>query len=187
MTNTPTYGIASQGGDHVPIGNQEVKYMGGFGNTLTYKHVSLYIFFQFSSQGAPTYMQTVYTQYTPGISTYNEPVQVLNYWKNPGDHATFEKLTSNYGTPASLAASAFNQSSAAYGTDTYARLKTVSLSYSLPDAFCKKAHIQNARFYINAQNLLTITDWKVADPEQFANYTAVPIQRTVVCGLNFNF
>jgi hypothetical protein len=34
----------------------------------------------------------------------NEPVQVLNYWKNPGDHATFQKLTSNYGTAAALAA-----------------------------------------------------------------------------------
>ena len=63
----------------------------------------------------------------------------------------------------------------------------MALSYSLPDVFCKKAHIQNARIYISAQNLLTITDWKVADPEQFSDYTAVPVQRTIVCGLNFNF
>ncbi len=186
-TNTPNYQLESQGGDKVPIGDQEVKYMGGFGNTFTYKHVSLYIFFQFSSQEAPNYMHTIYSQYTPMASANNQPVQVLNYWKNPGDHADFEKLTSGYGSPAFLAGESFSQSSGAYGNDTYARLKTMALSYSLPDAFCKKAHIQNARIYINAQNLLTITDWKVADPEQFGNYTGLPLQRTVVCGLNFNF
>jgi TonB-linked SusC/RagA family outer membrane protein len=186
-TNTPNYQLVAQGGDAVPIGDQEVKYMGGFGNTFTYKHVSLYIFFQFSSQEAANYMHMIYSQYTPMASANNEPVQVLNYWKNPGDHATFQMLTSGFGSAAYTAAESFSNSSGAYSNDTYARLKTMALSYSLPDAFCKKAHIQNARIYISAQNLLTITDWKVADPEQFANYTALPLQRTVVCGLNFNF
>jgi hypothetical protein len=41
----------------------------------------------------------------------------------------------------------------------------VALSYSFPDAYLKKAHIQGARIYISAQNLLTITNYKVADPE----------------------
>jgi TonB-linked SusC/RagA family outer membrane protein len=186
-TNSPNYELAAQGGDRVPIGDQEVKFMGGFGNTFTYRRVSLYVFFQFSSQDAPNYLQTVYSSYIPGTSATNEPIQVLNYWKNPGDHTNIEKLTMGYGSAAYTAASAFNQSSGAYGTDTYARLKTVSLSWSLPEAFCKKAHFQNARIYLNAQNLLTITSWKVADPEQFASYAVFPIQRTVACGLNFNF
>ena len=186
-TNEPNYKLASQGGDMVPIANREVKYMGGFGNTFTYKHVSLYVFFQFASQEAPNYMSTVYDSYIPGIAIDNQPVQVLNYWKNPGDHATFQKLTSNYGTPTASAAEYFTQSSGAYSNDTYARLKTVALSYSFPDAYLKKVHIQGARIYINAQNLLTITNYKVADPEEFANYATVPVQRTIVCGLNFNF
>jgi TonB-linked SusC/RagA family outer membrane protein len=187
VTNAPNYQLASQGGDEVPIGDREVKYMGGLGNTLSYKQFGLYFFFQFSSQEAPTYMQTVYSQYAPGESAHNEPVEVGNYWKHPGDHATFQKLTIGYPSAAYYSSSAFNQSSGAYANDTYARLKTVAFSYSLPADFCKKAHIQNARISINAQNLLTISNWKVADPEQFGNYTAVPLQRTVVCGLNFNF
>jgi hypothetical protein len=32
-----------------------------------------------------------------------------------------------------------------------------------------------------------LTNYKVADPETFANYTGMPVQRTIVCGLNFNF
>jgi TonB-dependent starch-binding outer membrane protein SusC len=187
VTNNPNYELASLGGDVVPIGDREVKYMGGFGNTFSYKHISLYVFFQFSSQEAPNYMSEVYGSYIPGIAIDNQPVQVLNYWKNPGDHATFQKLTSNYGTTTAQAAENFSSSSGAYSNDTYARLKTVALSYSFPDAYLKKAHIQSARVYINAQNLLTLTNYKVADPETFANYTGVPVQRTIVCGLNFNF
>jgi TonB-dependent starch-binding outer membrane protein SusC len=161
--------------------------MGGFGNTFSYRHISLYFFFQFSSQEAPNYMSEIYSSYTPGIAIANQPVQVLNYWKNPGDHATFQKLTTNYGTTTALAEQNFSSSSGAYSNDTYARLKTVALSYSFSEAFLKKAHIQGAKIYINAQNLLTLTNYKVADPEAFANFTAMPIQRTIVCGLNFNF
>ena len=186
-TNSPNYELATQGGDKVPIGDQEVRFMGGFGNTFTYKHISLYFFFQFTSQEAPNYLQSVYGSYLPSTSTNNEPVEVLNYWKNPGDHTPFQKLVSKYGSVAYTAAESFSSSSGAYGIDTYARLKTMALSWSLPEAFCKKAHIQNAKIYLNGQNLFTITNWKVADPEQFSNYTAFPLQRTVACGLNFNF
>jgi TonB-dependent starch-binding outer membrane protein SusC len=186
-TNLPDYRLVSLGGDKVPIGDREVKYMGGFGNTFSYKHFSLYVFFQFSSQEAPNYLSTVYGSYVPGAGIYNDPVQVLKYWKNPGDHTTFQKLTSSYSTATAVATEDFAQSTGAYSDDTYARLKTVALSYSLSDAFCKKAHIQSCRIYVNAQNLLTITDYKVADPEEFADFTGVPVQRTIVCGLNFNF
>lgn len=184
-TINPTYGLPSAGGDLYPIADREVKYMGGFGNTLSYKHFSLYVFFQFSSQTAPNYMATIYGSYFPGQS-YNEPVQVLNYWKNPGDHATFQKLTTQYYTDAFTAGSNFGQSSGAYSNDTYVRLKTVAFSYALPEAFLKKAHIEACRVYMNAQNLLTITNYKVSDPESFS-YTGYPLQRIVVFGLNFNF
>jgi hypothetical protein len=132
-------------------------------------------------------MYTVYSNYFPGLSISNQPKQVLDYWKNPGDHTTFQKLTAFGGSEAFTAESNFSSSSGAYSDDTYARLKTVALSYSLPDAFLKKAHIQGCRIYVNVQNLLTITDYKVSDPEEFNDYTAFPLQRIVAFGLNFNF
>ena len=186
-TISPAYGLVSAGGDEVPIADREVKYMGGMGNTISYKHFSLYVFFQFSSQNAPNYLAIIYNSYTPGMGSYNEPVQALNYWKEPGDHTTFQKLTTQYSTDAAMAAENFSQSTGAYSDDTYLRLKTVALSYSLPEAVLKKAHIQNARIYVNVQNLLTITDYKVGDPEQFNDFTSFPLQRIVVAGLNFNF
>ena len=79
-TISPNYGLASAGGDQYPIADREVNYMGGLGNTLTYKQFSLYFFFQFSSQTAPNYLSAIYGGLDPQGSS-NEPVQVLNYWK----------------------------------------------------------------------------------------------------------
>ena len=186
VTSTPTYGVASQGGDEVPIADREVKYMGGFGNTFSYKHFSLYVFFQFSSQTAPNWLSTVYSSYIPGLMN-NEPAQVLNnYWKAPGDHTELQRLISNYGSSALQAAGNFSQSSGAYSDDTYVRLKTVALSYALPDKLIHKLHLRDCRLFVNAQNLFTLTDYKVSDPELFNDYTSFPIQRVVAFGLNLN-
>ncbi|MBS1603664.1 MAG: SusC/RagA family TonB-linked outer membrane protein [Bacteroidetes bacterium] len=190
LTSAPAFGLIANGGDQVPIANREVKYMGGFGNTFTYKRVSLYIFFQFSSQTAPNWMYTLYGNgLTPGSPLINMPVAVLgNYWTGPGDtHATLQHLVTSYSSRAYRSASAFSQSSGAYSDDTYVRLKTLSLSYSLPDNLVKSAHIHDLRIYCNAQNLLTFTDYKVADPETFNDFTQFPVQRIVAFGLNCNF
>jgi TonB-linked SusC/RagA family outer membrane protein len=188
-TYEPNYALPANGGDLAPIANREVKYMGGFGNTFTYKRVSLYLFFQFSSQTAPNWLSTVYGSYFPGFAETNEPTAILGkYWTGPGDtHATLQRLVTSYSSNAFNTGADFEQSSAAYSDDTYVRLKTVSLSYSLSDNLTRHIHIHDARIYCNVQNLFTLTDYKVADPELFQDYTAFPIQRIVAFGLNCNF
>jgi hypothetical protein len=188
VTSTPAYGLVAQGGDMVPIANREVKYMGGFGNTVTYKRISLYVFFQFASQTAPNWLNTLYNSYLPGTEN-NMPTAVLGkFWTGPGDtHATMQRLITSFYSRYARSAEAFTQSSASYTIDTYARLKTLSLSYGLPDKLLKSAHIHDLRIYCNAQNLLTFTNYKVADPETFNDFTGFPIQRIVAFGLNCNF
>ena len=185
-TISPAYGLVSAGGDEVPIGDREVKYMGGMGNTLSYKHFSLYLFFQFASQTAPNWLSNIYSSNTPGQAARNSTVQVLDYWKNPGDHTQLERLTTSYSNDVATASGNFSQSSGAFSDDTYLRLKTVSLSYSLPDVVAKKLYLHDARIYVNAQNLLTITNYKVGDPETFGNLTGFPLQRIVAFGLSLN-
>jgi TonB-linked SusC/RagA family outer membrane protein len=188
LTSKPNYGLVANGGDQVPIANMEVKYMGGFGNNFSYKHFSLYVFCQFSSQTAPTYLAKVYSNSPPGLSLANNPLAMLNnYWKNPGDNAMLQRLSSGFSSVGFTSAVDFSQSSGVYDDDIYLRLKTVALSYALPDALLKKVHIQGGRIYVNAQNLLTVTDYKVGDPEAFGDYTSFPLQRTIAFGLNLNF
>ena len=188
VTGKPVFSLPSKGGDLVPAGDREVKYMGGFGNTFTYKHLSLYLFIQFASQDAPNYLYGIYSAGLPGQGVVNMPTAAGNYWKKPGDNTPLERLTAgSYSDPAISAAYGFLTSSGAYGVDTYARLKTASLSYTLPQSVVRKMHIQEWRWYVNGQNLLTFTNYKVTDPEQFGNLTSFPLQRTVVIGLSFNF
>jgi len=189
VTSSPNYGTATQGGDEVPIGNREINYMGGFGNTFTYKHFSLYVFCQFSSGAQPNFLSAIYSSMFPG-ALMNEPVAILGkYWKAPGDHATLQRLTSSYNANGSAigALEDFTLSNGAYGTDTYLRVKTVALSYALPDGLLVKAHIHGASINLNAQNLFTITNYKIGDPEQPGNFSAFPLQRIIAVGLNLKF
>jgi hypothetical protein len=47
--------------------------------------------------------------------------------------------------------------------------------------------IKNGKFYLNAQNLLLITKYKVGDPELAGQLFSLPLQRTIVGGLSLNF
>ncbi|WP_244228279.1 SusC/RagA family TonB-linked outer membrane protein [Mucilaginibacter kameinonensis] len=187
VTSNPTSGQASTGGDQVPIANREVNYSGGIGNNFRYKQFNLFIFCQFSSQDAPTYLATLYG-YPPGTMLMNEPQAILNnYWKAPGDIKQLQRLSSSYNSAYVTSAQDFAQSSGVHANDTYLRIKNISLSYTLPDALLKKVHIKGGSIYANAQNVLTFTNYKVGDPEQFSSYASYPIQRVLAFGLNLKF
>ena len=51
----------------------------------------------------------------------------------------------------------------------------------------KKAGIKNANIYVNAQNLFTITSYKVGDPEIPGSVYGIPLQRIVMGGVSFDF
>lgn len=187
VTSNPTYGSAATGGDQVAVANGEIRYMGGIRNTFTYKQFSLSVFFQFSSQNAPNYLAQVYTSNQLGF-LYNQPVAVLgNYWKAPGDVSQLQRLGSSYSSAAIGTALNFGQSSGIYSDDTYLRVKTVSLSYQLPDPLLNRLHVKGASVFMNGQNLLTFTNYKVGDPEQPGSYTSFPVQRVLAFGLNLKF
>lgn len=187
VTSNPKYGTAVTGGDQVPIANREVNYMGGFGNNFIYKNFGLYVFCQFSSGNAPNYLYGAYDLSSPGLMG-NEPLAIFNnYWKTPGDNATLQRLSSSYSSSAIGSAQRFAESTGAYGNDTYLRVKTVALFYALPAVFLKKVNIHGAKIYVNAQNLFTITNYKVGDPEQPGFFNSFPLQRTIALGLNLNF
>lgn len=186
-TYSPRSGTAANGGDQMLIGNREVKYMGGFGNNFTYKNFGLYVFCQFSSSYSPNYLAGLYNTDFPGAMA-NQPLEILgNYWRNPNDAASIQRLGSSFYSASLSTLPAFTQSDGIYSNNTYLRVKTVALSYALPQAFLQKAHVKGGSIYMNAQNLFTITNYKAGDPEQPGTFTAFPLQRVVAFGLNFKF
>src|SRR5690606_18260777 len=74
----------------------------------------------------------------------------------------------------------------------YARLKNVTLGYTLPDGLLRRARLTKLRFYISAENIFEVSHIKVKlDPESLAigsrAQAAYPFQRTYSFGLNLNF
>ena len=83
---------------------------------------------------------------------------------------------------------------------SYLRLKTLTLGYNFPNKLTKNLKIQNARFYIGAQNLFTITDYEGYNPDigggqyngsamgtRGLDYSVYPLARSYHVGIQFNF
>ncbi|HXB09039.1 MAG TPA: SusC/RagA family TonB-linked outer membrane protein [Puia sp.] len=188
-TYTPTGTPASKGGDLQTIANLEPRFAGGLGNTFTYGGISLTAFFRFTKQMGHNYLFGLYNGLVPG-GEFNLPALATNHWRAPGDHAPMERLTTGIGATGSLAARAanyFNASSGAFSDASYIRLQTLSLSYTLPAAYVKKVGMKNASIYVNAQNLLTITSYKVGDPQTPGSLYGIPLQRIVSGGISLDF
>lgn len=48
---------------------------------------------------------------------------------------------------------------------SYIRLKNIQVGYALPVSFLKKVNVSSWRFYLSAENLITLTKYQGADPE----------------------
>jgi hypothetical protein len=73
---------------------------------------------------------------------------------------------------------------------TYARVRNITLGYSLSKSLMNRAHINNARFFIDWQNPFTFFGRQGLDPE--AGLGAITsntssVYRTLSIGLNFDF
>ena len=68
---------------------------------------------------------------------------------------------------------------------SYVKLKTLTLGYTFPEKWVKKAHLSNLRMYLQAQNVFTLTNYTGADPEGLG-YT-YPQPRTYTFGLSLGF
>jgi TonB-linked SusC/RagA family outer membrane protein len=170
-------------GDYQYFGNTDPKYYGGLQNNLSYKNFELSFFFQFTKQIGPNYISQL-GSYTPG-SIINQPTLILARWRAPGDQAQIQKLTASFDGPATTAYGALATSDGAYTDASFIKLKNLSFSYKLSNNWLKKINFNSCRFYIEMQNVFTLTHYKGSDPET-QNFYALPPLRTIVAGLQFN-
>ena len=74
--------------------------------------------------------------------------------------------------------------------DSYLRLKNLQIGYTVPSELSNKVNISKIRAYVNAQNLLTFSKYKVTDPEkniQGQNIFDYPTTKIFTIGLNVVF
>jgi TonB-linked SusC/RagA family outer membrane protein len=177
LTSTP-----SSLTDQIDIIDRTPKYYAGIENSLKYSNIQLEFLIQVVNQTGANYLFA--NAYPPGagFGYFNPPVEYLNHWQKAGDNAKFQQFTQRTSTPAYRAYRLARNSNYAYSDASFVRLKNVSLSYQLPASVLKKLRLSNLKLYINAQNLLTFTDYIGLDPEnQSVNY--LPPMRVMVAGI----
>ena len=137
--------------DRKIIGDPNQDWTMGITNSFTYKNFDLNIFFQGAFGG--DIMSLTHIELANGNS--NSTTEVLNAW-----------TPSNTDTNIPRAAIRANDITSRFVYDgSYIRLKNIALGYNLPSNLTEKLGMDNIRFSISGQNLLTITDYVGLDPE----------------------
>lgn len=172
------------GEDRVIINSSSImpKYNYSFGFNLDYKGISLSAQFQGVS----------------GIKTapLNRPATPLNN----GANLTWDWVNDSW-TPERPDASLPILTEANYSDNfrfstfllkdaSYLRMKTLQLRYSLPSTILSTVKINEMSVFINAENWLTFSPFKLGDPESMFNAIGLshyPMLKTLSMGVNLNF
>ncbi|SJZ74190.1 TonB-linked outer membrane protein, SusC/RagA family [Chitinophaga eiseniae] len=167
--------------DRTEIINTSPKYYGSISNTISFKGLTLDFLFQFVKKMGATNRMTL-TGF-PGVIT-QMPTAIQDRWRRPGDVATYQMVSSE-NFDAVMAYYALGSSSANYEDASFIKLRNLRLSYTCPHSWAKKIKINTARFFIQGQNLLTISNFFGTDPET-AFLSVLPPLRTITFGLHLN-
>ena len=190
FTDTDKSGSIVAASDRQYIGSTIPTLFGGLGNNYSFKGFQLDVFFQFSKQLVTNWMYGNTATTYPG--QLSNPVAEFynNYWKQVGDVSKYPRLYYGVGGNAATTVTTtnFGTSSATLVNLFYARLKNISLSYSLPTAFISKAKISKMVVYVRGQNLGTwMSDKIYKDPEALQLRQSSPIVRTFSFGTQISF
>jgi TonB-linked SusC/RagA family outer membrane protein len=173
--------------DRVNVGNPNPDFTGGFNLSLDWKGIDLNMFW-YTAIGQETWMAL--RRYDQPTSNYTQEVYD-GAWRGEGTSNRYPRLTKtdanyngNWKTPSDLFV--YNSS--------YARLRSLSLGYTFPKELTRKVKVENLRFYVQGENLFTLTKYPGFDPEIGGGVFGAGIDRgvypqpkTITFGMNITF
>ncbi|MGZ9674967.1 SusC/RagA family TonB-linked outer membrane protein [Flavobacterium sp. GNP001] len=164
------------------LGTNIPKYTYGLTLNFDYKNFDLMIF----SQGAAG-NKIFQGLRRLDVGNANYQTSALGRWTGEGTSNTYPRLTNNDSN------NNFGRMSDFYlEKGDYLRLKLIQLGYSLPTKAISKIGASKLRFYVNAENLFTITKYTGYDPEIGGGVFGIdkgiyPQARTFMLGANVQF
>ncbi|WP_319268420.1 SusC/RagA family TonB-linked outer membrane protein [uncultured Draconibacterium sp.] len=164
--------------DNQVIEDIAVKYFGGWSNQISYRQWEFSFLFQFVNQRQKNYISMMPR---PG-SMYNQPVEVLDVWSEENPDGKYMPYSSGTNSQINRLHGYLSNSNAAVSDASFIRLKNIQLAYQLQI----NKYLQSARFYVQGQNLLTISDYFGLDPE-FSLSGYLPPLKTWSFGIQLNF
>lgn len=150
--------------DKMVVGNAWPKIEGTFRNALTIGAFSFDMSFYYKVGNKVFNYTRMFLESggTRGITRSMQSSSV-NYWKNPGDTGVLPRPKSTANADGS-----FNyegQSSRVVEDGSFLRLKSVSLSYTLPSKWVSRIGLEKASINVSAGNLFLLTKYTGPDPE----------------------
>jgi TonB-linked SusC/RagA family outer membrane protein len=178
--------------DRVYVGDRNPRYTGGFGNTFSYKGVTLNGFFQFNYGNTVLNSDRPFFERSGSTVDRNQTTDNLRRWTTPGQITDIPKPYFG-GTILNIGGITHNSQYATsdrfYEDGSYIRLKSVVLSYDLPKSLLSKAKLRSVRVYLQGTNLLTITKYRGIDPETLltGDFGQYPQYKNLSAGINVGF
>ena len=178
FTDYNTDGNITSPEDNKVIEEIGVKCFGGWSNRIEYRQWEFSFLFQFVKQRQKNYNSAIAR---PG-AMYNQPKETLNVWSVDNPDGRYMPYSSGTNVQTNWLHMNMTGSTAAIGDASFIRLKNIQLSYRLPI----NKSLSNVRFYVQGQNLLTITNYFGVDPE-FTLTGFLPPLKTWAFGVQLNF
>jgi len=176
--------------DRTFLGKGIPTWTGGLSSNMSFKGFSLNLFFQFV---ADVEIYNNNRAFTEGLNSVFAPTKASfeNAWRQEGDATDIPRIVA--GDPANNR----RTSDRFIESGDYIKLKTATLSYTIPASVLDNIGLRSARIYVSGTNLFTITDYSGLDPEVNTfdgsnlsvgtDFLTYPQPRTIVFGVNLGF
>lgn len=172
--------------DVVKLGNSTPRWFAGLGNTFSYKGFDLNFYF---------YGAFGYKKWRGQVP---DPAVIGNSGAAPGN--TYKTIMTDIwnsqtgeGWMPGVATNVYSSSNPSGNNDfylmdgSYVKLKNITLGYTMPQSvFANSKFIRGVRFFIDAQNVATLTSYKGFDPE-LSTDNPYPQALSMSFGFNLNF
>lgn len=157
----------------------------GFGVSSSYKGFDFSVFFQGNARTS-FWIDPVFTApflQFGGLQTQMLKAYAESHWSedNRNLYALWPRLDAQVNSNNAQVSTWFMRNGA------YMRLETVELGYTLPTRWSKLVKMSSARLYVNANDVIAFSKFKLWDVEQGGEGLGYPIQRKLNIGLNLTF
>lgn len=147
--------------DRVVMGSSNPDFSGGFNNTFRYNGFQLDAFFTYM------YGNDVLAQWQTDLSKVGHRNAIVtkyidNRWTGPGSTNKYPRAMNNDTNNT-------KNSDRLLEDGSFIRLRSLTLSYTLPTIFCSKINLKGVRVYFQADNVFLLTKYSGWDPEINSN------------------
>ncbi len=159
-------------------------FYGGLNNSFSYKGFDLSFLVSFSVGGKifdGDQPMIMHLGYAPGR---NWSAEALSRWTPENNETDFPRLSYVSDSWNTIPSTRFLYSA------TYARLKNIVLSYTLPEKFISHWNLSDVKLHVTGDNILTFYGHQGLDPEQTVSgstYYRYPAQKAYTVGVNVSF